>query len=155
MDLWYYGLKGGAMARKLKPETILKNFSRYLYGQRGLSSTTVHNHVSTIRRLFPAKCRSAGWQLLSRAPPIAIIESVTAWPRLLLPLLHERIPIRNCWGARWRASRVYPIRDVRPRVRHEKTASIYRCPLCIAGRTRRQHSVEMAIRRSLCSDAPP
>ena len=44
------------MARKLelKPETILKNFSRYLYGQRGLSSTTVYNHVSAIRRLFPA-----------------------------------------------------------------------------------------------------
>ena len=42
------------MARKLKPETILKNFSRYLYGQCGLNSTTVYNHVSAIRRLFPA-----------------------------------------------------------------------------------------------------
>ena len=32
---------------------ILKAFTEYLYGQQGLSSTTVHNHISTIRRVTP------------------------------------------------------------------------------------------------------
>jgi site-specific recombinase XerD len=39
--------------RQLKPETVLANFSRYLYGQCGFSNTTVNNYVSTIKRLAP------------------------------------------------------------------------------------------------------
>ena len=40
------------MTRKLKPETMLANFARYLYGQYGLSETPVEDHITTIKRLF-------------------------------------------------------------------------------------------------------
>jgi site-specific recombinase XerD len=42
-----------SIRRTLKPETILTNFSRYLYAQIGLGETTVGNYLSTMRRLFP------------------------------------------------------------------------------------------------------
>ena len=42
-----------SISRTLKPETILANFSRYLYAQCGLGETTVGNYISTMKRIFP------------------------------------------------------------------------------------------------------
>lgn len=45
--------KNSAQPRALNPKTALEDYARYLYAQCGLGNTTVANHVSTMRRLFP------------------------------------------------------------------------------------------------------